>query len=85
MSALAFRHIYHHHMVFQQGRPIPVAGTGTDGDAVTVSLGGNTATATVENGAWSVELPAMPASFTPYTLTAATATDTVAQIGRAHV
>ena len=78
MSALAFRHIYHHHMVFQQGRPIPVAGTGTDGDTVTVSLGGNTATATVENGAWSVELPAMSASFTPYTLTAATATDTVA-------
>lgn len=77
MASIALRHIYNHHMVFQQGQPIPVAGTGTDGDIVTVTLGDRTATATVENGAWSVALPPMSAGFTPYTLTASTNTDTV--------
>ena len=74
---LSFRNTYNHHMVLQQNKSIPVAGYGTDGETVTVTLGNNTATATVENGTWAVELPAMNGGFTPYTLTAKTATEQV--------
>ena len=74
---LSFRNTYNHHMVLQQGKPIPVAGYGTDGETVTVTLGNNTATATVENGTWAVELPAMNGGFTPYTLTAKTTAEQV--------
>lgn len=74
---LSFRNIYNNHMVLQQGKPIPVAGYGTDGQTVTVTLGDNTATATVENGVWAVELPAMNGGFDAYTLTAKTETEQV--------
>lgn len=81
MSALSFRHIYHHDMVFQQGQPIAVAGYGTDGDTVTVTMGDHTATTVVTNGVWNTELPPMTASYTAYTLVASTLTERVELTG----
>jgi sialate O-acetylesterase len=49
------------HAVLQRERPIVVWGTGADGDQVTVTLAGKTATATTKDGKWKVELPAMSA------------------------
>ena len=60
---------YQDSMVFQRGESITVKGfCKSNGNTVTVTLGDYTATATVENGEWSVELPAMEAT-TGLTLT----------------
>ncbi|MGB7345643.1 MAG: sialate O-acetylesterase [Pirellulaceae bacterium] len=57
-------------MVLQQEKEIPVWGWADAGEQVTVSLGGNDATATTdEAGEWKVRLPAMKASTEPTTLT----------------
>lgn len=48
-------------MVLQRDQPIRVYGTGADGTKVTVNLDGETASAIVESGEWSVSLPAMEA------------------------
>lgn len=48
-------------MVLQRDLPIPFYGTGTDGEKVTVTLNGETATTTVADQQWKVELPAMEA------------------------
>ena len=56
-------------MVFQRGETITVKGfCKSDGNTVTVTLGEETSTATVENGEWKVEFPAMEAT-TGLTLT----------------
>ncbi len=47
--------------MLQRERPIVVWGTGADGDQVTVTLAGKSATASTKAGQWKVELPAMPA------------------------
>ena len=61
------------HAVLQQGRPIPVWGTAAAGEKVTVIYAGATSrTATVVSGAdghWRIDLPAIPASAQPATLT----------------
>lgn len=54
--------IFGEHMVLQRKQPIPVWGRSVRGDTVTVTLGENSAAATVEGGAWRVELPPMEAS-----------------------
>ncbi len=54
--------------VFQQGKPLPVWGTGRDGEKITIELGKRTATATVSGGKWSVQLDALTAGG-PFTLT----------------
>ena len=47
-------------MVFQAGKPINVWGTcDTDGATITVTLGDNSASATVADGKWRATLPAM--------------------------
>ena len=49
-------------MVFQRGEPITVKGfCKSNGNTVTVTLGDLSETATVENGEWRVEFPAMEA------------------------
>jgi sialate O-acetylesterase len=58
------------HAVLQQGMPIPVWGTADEGEEVTVSLAGQTATAVARDGKWSVRLPALPAGG-PHVLTLA--------------
>jgi sialate O-acetylesterase len=72
------------HMVLQRGMPIPVWGTGTSGEAVTVTLNGQTKSATTSSsGKWTVTFDAMVAGG-PFTLTAkgtSTATLTDVMIG----
>ncbi len=46
------------HMVLQRFKNISVFGTGSDGEKVTVTLGGDTARATVNGGIWKAVLPA---------------------------
>ena len=49
-------------MLLQRNKPIRIAGTGIDGVQVTALLNGDQATAVVENGKWSLTLPAQPAN-----------------------
>lgn len=55
--------------VLQQGMPVPVWGTGRDGEKVTVTFGRSRAATVVRDGRWLVRLPAMKASATAGTLT----------------
>ena len=64
--------------VLQSGRPIPVWGRATPGEKIRVAYGGASATATADkSGNWRVSLPALPASSTPRSLVASTATSSV--------
>jgi len=66
--AVATGPVFGSHMVLQRGAPIPVFGTGTNGENVTVTLGTQSKNTTVANGAWKVNLDAMTAGG-PYTMT----------------
>lgn len=58
------------HMVLQRDMPLPIWGWAEAGEKVSVSLAGNTQTATTgDDGKWSVTLPAMKANAEPRTLT----------------
>ena len=64
--------IFGSHMVLQQERKIPVWGTAGPGEAVTVTLGGQTTRATADaQGKWRVDLAPLANSTTPLTLTVA--------------
>jgi sialate O-acetylesterase len=66
--------IFSPHAVLQAGRPLPVFGTGTPGERVTVEFGDARAATTVApDGRWQVELPPQAASATPRTLVIAAA------------
>ena len=57
----------------EAGQPLDITGTGTDGDIVSVTVGGQTLTTTVVNGAWSVTvaaatLAALPQGDNPLTV-----------------
>lgn len=54
--------VFSNHMVLQREKPIAVWGDGADGRTVTVTLGGNSASCTITDGAWRVTLPPMPAA-----------------------
>jgi len=59
------------HMVLQRGAKVPVWGTATPGEQVTVTFGSQTVTsATGPDGKWRVNLNPMPANSTPAELTA---------------
>jgi sialate O-acetylesterase len=61
--------LFSDHAVLQQGMPVPVWGTAEPGEAVTVSIAGQTvATTTGAEGTWRVRLAPMP-SGGPFTLT----------------
>lgn len=64
------------HMVLQKGTPVPVWGEAAEGEKVTVSFNGQTASAITRNGKWMVKLKALPYITTPSTLTI-TGTNTV--------
>ena len=65
--------IFQDHAVLQRDRPIPVFGSASPGDELTVTLGSHTVRGTADaNGTWRVTLPAQPAGG-PYTLTVASA------------
>ncbi len=62
--------IFGDHMVLQQGAKLPVWGTADAGESVTVTVGGETATATAgADGKWLVNLAPLPAGTTPVTVT----------------
>jgi hypothetical protein len=57
------------HAVLQHGTTLPIFGTSSSGDVVTVTVGGNKYTGTADaSGAWTVALPSMPATTTPTSL-----------------
>ena len=64
--------LFSHHMVLQQGRPIPVWGWAESGQKIRVELAGHTVEAvTGEDSQWMAHLPALDAGG-PYTLTVST-------------
>ena len=70
-AAPAFARIFTDHAVLQQGGPTPVWGTAAPSQAVTVTLNGQSTTATADaKGKWRAVLPAATAGG-PYTLSVA--------------
>lgn len=67
-DAATLHGLFTENMVLQRDQPIKVYGTGSDGEKVSVELNGQSASATVTDGEWSVTLPAMKAGG-PHTLT----------------
>lgn len=62
--------VFGDHMVLQRDRPVAVWGHAAAGESVAVDFAGQHVTTTAApNGAWRVELAAMPASAEPRTLT----------------
>ena len=62
--------VFNPHMVLQRGMAVPVWGTATPGEKVTVAFAGQNKTATADDkGAWSVKLDSLQASAEPRTLT----------------
>lgn len=62
--------IFSDHAVLQRDRSIPVWGTATDGEKVTVEFAGQRRTAVAKNGHWMVNLRPLPANATGSTLRA---------------
>ncbi len=62
--------LFSENTVLQRGKTVPVWGTGRDGEKITVSIAGKTASTTAKGGEWRVNLPALKAGG-PYTLTLA--------------
>lgn len=54
--------IFSDRMVLQREKPIAVWGDGTDGERVTVTLCGHSASDVIKDGKWRVTLPPMPAA-----------------------
>jgi len=64
--------IFGDHMILQQGTTLPVWGVADAGEKVTVAVGGKMANATADvSGKWRVNLPALPVTDTPLTMTIA--------------
>src|ERR1700677_4006558 len=62
--------IFGDHMVLQEGMKLPVWGTADPNEAVTVKVGGETAsTTTGADGKWRVNLSPLPEKSVPVTLT----------------
>jgi sialate O-acetylesterase len=75
-SAVAPNVLFSDNAVLQQGRPVPVWGTATDGERVTVKIAGQEVATTAENGRWLVQLKPLAAGG-PYTMTIAGANSAV--------
>jgi sialate O-acetylesterase len=67
-AAVATGAVFGSHMVLQREALIPVFGTASNGEAVSVTLGAQTKNTTAANGSWKIYLDAMPAGG-PHTLT----------------
>lgn len=59
--AVDLNSLFSDNVVLQQNKPLPIWGTGRDGEKISVQLGERTATTTVSGGKWSVKLDALPA------------------------
>jgi sialate O-acetylesterase len=62
--------------VLQQGREVPVWGSATDGERVTVKITGQEVATTAQNGRWLVRLKPLPVGG-PYTMTISGANNAV--------
>jgi sialate O-acetylesterase len=60
--------LFNNHAVLQRGIKIPVWGTASEGEKVTVSMNGQTVSTDAQNGKWEVSLQPMNAGG-PYTMT----------------
>ena len=70
--------VFTDHMVLQRDRPVPVYGTASPGEAVTVTLGGKTVSTKANMaGRWLVNLPPMTVNATGQSMTV-TGTNTIA-------
>lgn len=70
--------IFNDHMVLQRGKAVPVWGTASPGEIVTVTFAGHTVRATADaSGSWNVRLAPMTANATGQTLTVAGDTNTL--------
>ena len=67
-SAVVPNVLFSDNAVLQQGREVPVWGTATDGERVTVKIAGQEVATTAQNGRWLVRLKPLPAGG-PYTMT----------------
>lgn len=68
-AALTVSPIFRANMVLQRSMPVPVFGTSDPGAQVTVTFNGQSVSTTAAaNGAWRINLAAMPARNTPDTL-----------------
>lgn len=77
LGSVALSPIFSDHMVLQRGMPVPVWGTAGNGEKVTVTFGGKSASAVTINGEWSVRLPALEANAVGADLTVHGSTDSV--------
>ncbi|MCE5314078.1 MAG: sialate O-acetylesterase [Armatimonadota bacterium] len=68
--------IFTSNAVLQQKIPIPVWGTASNGETVTVTINGESVSAVTSSGKWCVNLPAMNAGG-PYTMTIAGPSNTI--------
>lgn len=66
--AAGLNSLFSDNVVLQRDKPLPVWGTGRDGEKIEVKLGSRSAKTTVRDGRWSVRLKALPAGG-PLTLT----------------
>ncbi len=69
-AAVTTSNLFSHHMVLQHGKPVPVWGTASPGENVTVNFGSQTvATNADSQGDWSVTLAAMAPNATAQNMT----------------
>jgi sialate O-acetylesterase len=61
LPAAEFAPVFVSGAVLQRDMPVEIWGTGRDGEAVTVEIGGQSKSATAKDGRWSVTLDPMPA------------------------
>lgn len=62
VSAVKLPTMYHDDMLLQRNKPIRLGGEGKDGETVTASLCGASATAEISGGRWEIILPPQPAN-----------------------
>lgn len=69
-SGLCVHNLFQSNMVVQRDKPMPIWGWAAPGESITVGFGGNNkSVTTAADRSWKVELPAMPASAEPRTIT----------------
>lgn len=77
-NSLCVHNLFQSNMVLQRDRPIPIRGWAAPGETVTVTFGKETRTTiAAADRSWHVELPAMPASSEPRTITVKGKTETI--------
>jgi sialate O-acetylesterase len=75
-NKLQLSSIFQHHMILQRDQPISVWGKAQAGSEIKVIFAAQKATTTTnEHGHWTLQLPALKASFSPQSMTVSTSTN----------